>query len=244
MPSDAKFVGIDWAKHGWFSVGFDAGGGYGFQFGMFSDLIDHYGGASLILVDIPIGLSEGGPQERACDVLARRLVRPRGSSVFPAPTRQAVHKVTYQAGSSTNAALTGKKLSRQSWRIAPGIQEVDELIQSLDGPRRERVREVHPEVCFWALNGKNPLANAKKKAQGQEERVRILERIEPQTRDMLRDALRDHERHAAADDVLDALAAALTAREGYPDKLQTVPDEPPRDARGLPMEMVFYNPTP
>ena len=71
----------------------------------------------------------------------------------------------------------------------------------------------------------------------------MLERVESRAREMLDEALRDHGHHAAPDDILDALAAAVTAREGYPDRLETVPDEPPRDARGLPMEMVFYNPT-
>ena len=42
----------------------------------------------------------------------------------------------------------------------------------------------------------------------------------------------------ARDDILDALVAAIIATRGE-DQLKTVPEDPPKDARGLPMEMVF-----
>jgi predicted RNase H-like nuclease len=51
-------------------------------------------GEALIVIDIPIGLTDGGP--RACDVAARKLLgAPRNSSVFPAPSRQALAAATY-----------------------------------------------------------------------------------------------------------------------------------------------------
>ncbi len=243
--SSAKFVGVDGCKAGWFSVDLDGDGGVGFGvFRTLRRLQEHYLGAVLILVDIPIGLSEGGPEERVCDAISRRLIRPRGSSVFRAPTRQAVYESSYRMASDTNAALTGKKLSQQSWGIAPKIREMDELLRHPSSPPETPIREVHPEVCFWALNAKRPLNHGKKKPEGIRERVGVLRRIEPRAREMLREALESHGRHAAPDDVLDALAAAVTAREGYPDKLQTVPENPQKDAHGLPMEMVFYNPNP
>ena len=48
----------------------------------------------------------------------------------------------------------------------------------------------------------------------------------------------------AKDDILDALAAAVTgwlAGSGR-GKLATLPSEPPKDAKGLPMEMVYWQP--
>ena len=245
--SNAKFVGVDGCKAGWFSIGLGDSEDVAVEvFGTFRQLEEHYVRAALILVDIPIGLSEGGSQERACDAIARRLIRPRHSSVFRAPTRQATYETSYRNASDTNRTLTGKKLSQQSWGIALKIREVDALLRSLDQSRRERVREVHPELCFWALNNQRPMAFAKKdrEGRGQRERVRVLHRLEPRTDSILGDALRSHGNHAAADDVLDALAAAVTAREGHPDELQTLPADPPEDAHGLPMEMVFYNPNP
>ena len=48
----------------------------------------------------------------------------------------------------------------------------------------------------------------------------------------------------AEGDILDALAAAVTARRGWPDQLQTLPEkkECQRDGKGLRMEMVFWEP--
>ena len=61
-------------------------------FPTFGELLAHYAGAKLILVDIPIGLpeSKGG---RDCDRKARKLLgRRSASSVFPTPTRQTVQQ--------------------------------------------------------------------------------------------------------------------------------------------------------
>ena len=44
-----------------------------------------------------------------------------------------------------------------------------------------------------------------------------------------------------ADDILDALAAAVTALLGN-DHLVSIPDEAETDSCGLPMEMVYYIP--
>ena len=79
---------MDGCKGGWFSVGIDRTGGFEMKlFCSFRKLLDYYGGAKLILVDIPIGLPEG-KDGRDCDRTVRRLLsRPQRSSVFPTPTR-------------------------------------------------------------------------------------------------------------------------------------------------------------
>ena len=48
----------------------------------------------------------------------------------------------------------------------------------------------------------------------------------------------------ADDDILDALAAAITARIGCQqgNELRTLPENPPTDSKGLPMEMVYAKP--
>ena len=95
--SKIEFVGVDGCPSGWFSVGFDSLGGYELKvFPAFSEVLDYYSNAKLVLVDIPIGLPEG-PGGRECDDEARdKLGSPRRSSVFTAPTRQTVE----QAGKS------------------------------------------------------------------------------------------------------------------------------------------------
>ena len=48
---------------------------------------------------------------------------------------------------------------------------------------------------------------------------------------------------AAGDDVLDALAVALTGHLGEGAR-QTIPGQPDHDLVGLPMEMVYWSPPP
>ena len=102
-------------------------------------------------IDIPIGLLDGS---RACDKGARTLLkRPRGSSVFPAPCRAALHAETYKEASAVNRQRTGRGLSQQAWGIAPKIKQVDDAITP---ECQQWAFEVHPEVCFWALNQTPP----------------------------------------------------------------------------------------
>jgi hypothetical protein len=61
------------------------------------------------------------------------------------------------------------------------MAEVDTLL--LVAPAlRPRVREVHPEVRFWALNGHASLQHPKSKPEGRNERIALLSRYEPETR--------------------------------------------------------------
>ena len=103
--SKSKFVGVDGCPYGWFSVGLDNCEGYEVQvFKTFDELLDHYADARLVLVDIPIGLPQGG-EGRDCDREARKLLgRPRGSSVFPTPTRPTVKQAAKSPGDYHGAA--------------------------------------------------------------------------------------------------------------------------------------------
>ena len=243
--SNAKFVGVDGCKAGWFSIGLGDGEGHELEvFGEFAQLVHHFSSAALILVDIPIGLRDSGPGERQCDMKARGMVGPRRSSVFPAPVRQALNEATFEDASRVNRSVRDKGISKQTWAIMPKIAEVDCLLATVP-TERERVREVHPELLFWALNGRQAMGHNKRKVPGRNERMAVLRRLEPSAQEVFERALdRWLRKEVARDDILDALAAAVTAREGFRKKLQTVPDNPPKDAYGLPMEMVFYNPHP
>ena len=84
------------------------------------------------------------------------------------------------------------------------------------------------------------MEHPKKRKKGQDERICVLEGIEPRTQAIFNKALSDFLRKCVAkDDILDALAAAVTARLGH-DQLQTIPKCPPKDCKGLPMEMVYW----
>ena len=247
--SKSQFVGVDGCPSGWFSVGFDSEGCYELKvFPAFSELLDYYRDAKLVLVDIPIGLPEG-PGGRECDQEARNKLRPhRSSSVFSAPTRQTVKQAAlspgdYECAKKVEQCATrpeGKGISKQAFAIAPKIAQVDRFLRCRDSNATPKVQEVHPEVCFWALNGKKAMEFNKKEDKGEEQRIRVLERFEPRTRAMYREAGRRFVGGGVGkDDILDALAAAVTARLGH-DWLKTIPECPPRDCKGSPMEMVYW----
>ena len=112
-----------------------------------------------VMVDVPIGLTDSGPRE--CDLQARaHLKAPRSSSVFPAPVRPTLVATTYAQACQIGEKADGRKLSQQAWAILPKIREVDMFLRS-DPTFQQWVREVHPEVCFWAWNGNKAMANRK-----------------------------------------------------------------------------------
>jgi len=104
---------------------------------------------------------------------------------------------------------------------------------------RQKIREVHPEILFWALNAQSPMSHSKKKRTGYQERLDVLRRHFPKTDELVNEALSSHRRkQVAKDDILDALAAAvigLCARS----RLATIPINPEKDDFGLNMEMIY-----
>lgn len=190
--------------------------------------------ARSILIDVPIGLYDG---RRTCDMQAKSVLSRHNSRVFLAPTRSAVAAATWADANAVNREVAGSGLGKQAWAIVPRIRAADEYLRR-DAAARRLIRECHPEICFWALTGRPVTAN-KKSAEGQQARLTILERFIPGAGALLADALgRWRRRELAADDVIDALVAAVTAAAPIRD-LATLPAWPPRDACGLPMEMVY-----
>jgi len=194
----------------------------------------------LILIDVPIGLREIDSKERSCDKEARKLLGPeRGTSVFPAPCRAAVYAATNDEAKIINAQKTGRSLSEQTLAIIPKIREVDKFLND-NISARSRIREIHPEVCFWALNGFEPMRCSKKAEEGYLERTEVLCSVYPYTEDLVCHALKAYSRsRLSRDDILDALVAAVTASKGR-QGLLTIPENPEADSKGLPMEMVYY----
>jgi predicted RNase H-like nuclease len=81
----------------------------------------------------------------------------------------------------------------------------------------------------------------KKRSAGARERLKALQEIEPRSREIFEEARPAFRKDVARDDILDALVAAVTAYRGH-GRLQTAPQRPPTDAKGLPMEIVYYTP--
>lgn len=234
------FVGVDSCKAGWLAISLTEESKW--QVDVFTDISSLWNqckDSRLILIDIPIGLRDSGSNERSCDKPARRLLgRKRGSSVFPVPCRSAIYANITEA-SDINKRLTDRRLSKQVLGIIPKIKEVDELL-SADTTVRSQIREIHPEICFWALNGKKSMTFSKKDERGIQERKEVLISVYPYCGDIFNYAEREYLRNEVArDDILDALVAAVTAskeRQG----LSTIPENPVFDSKGLPIEMVYY----
>ena len=236
-----RFIGIDGCKDGWFCVFLNDDNDWSYQVvpgaGVLGEVV---GRATIVLIDIPIGLLDKGPDERLCDRAARKLLGAgRASSVFPSPARQSLDAGNYQQALAINRESTGRGLSQQAWAIVPKIREIDELLTS--HPNLQGVlRECHPELCFWALNSQSSMQYNKKKEEGKHERLAVLEKIFPQCHELYQQASSEFLRKQVAhDDIIDAMACAVTAKYGY-GKYTTVPGNPVRDVTGLPMEMVFW----
>ena len=204
-----------------------------------ADLVAEADDSDHIFVDIPIGLPDGR-EGRLCDTEARRRLAPyRTSSVFPVPVRSALTAETYEEASEKNRKASGKKLSKQTYAIMPKIREMDSLLRGSAKAQRV-VREVHPEICFWALAGGSPMRHNKKTRRGFDERVAVLERFHPSAVRCFDEIRTGYPRRSdlADDDILDAMAVAITASANR-GALRTLPELPVEDSCGLPMEMVY-----
>lgn len=161
-------IGVDGCRGGWLAI---SGNGREVNYQVFAtmaELLAAHREASGIFIDIPIGLPWAGCPVRPCDALAREKLGHRHVCVFPAPSRAACYAVRAGKNADTarqlNLSAIGKSLSAQALGICSKVAEVDELLLTNMQARR-RVREVHPEVCFWAINKQKPLDAAKLPAQ-------------------------------------------------------------------------------
>jgi predicted RNase H-like nuclease len=166
-----------------------------------------------LAIDIPIGLLDCS---RACDKEARKLLgQPRGTSVFAAPCRAALSAATHAAASEINRKRTGRGLSQQAFGIVPKIKQVDEEMTS---DSQSWAFEIHPEVCFWALNQHQPMKHNKKTKEGAAERVAVIRPVFPEIERHLANRLS----RVGADDLLDAAAAAWTALRWHRNEAESV----------------------
>ncbi len=171
-------VGVDGCRGGWLAVRLSRDSAS--ECRIFPDMATLWAAhrqAALILVDIPIGLPEYA-NDRTCDQAARKVLGPRRASVFPVPCRAAVYAPDYDAAITINEKITGKRIFKATWNLIPRMRQVDELLQA-DAQARGVIREAHPEVLFWGLNKKRPMASYKKEAAGEAERLEVLQRVYP-----------------------------------------------------------------
>ena len=182
----------------------------------FAGLLERIGPARVIGVDIPIGVPER--DFRGLDLVARREAGPRGHSVFITPPRAALEAESHAEAVAVSRRLTGQGLSRQSYGLRAKIFEVEACLAG-GGPA---IREVHPELSFAAMKGR-PADWPKRSYNGLMERRALLE-AEGIRLPIELPAIGS----TPADDVLDAAAAAWSARRIAAGTHRTVPERPER----------------
>jgi predicted RNase H-like nuclease len=140
---------------------------------------------------------------------AEMLEQPRGTSVFAAPCRAALTAKNHAESSAINQQKTGRGLSQQAFGIGTKIRQVDDAITS---DCQQWAFEVHPEVCFWALNGQRPMKHNKKTKAGVAERLSLLSPIFPE----IHHYIADRQARVGVDDLLDAAGCGLDRAEAAP----------------------------
>jgi predicted RNase H-like nuclease len=214
-------------------------------------------GATVIGIDMPIGLPDDAP--RPSDRAARVLLGPRRSTLFPTPMRAVLDAVDYPDALARSRAVSGRGLSKQAWNLVPAIRQVRTAALAAQHSGGQRFVEVHPETSFTVMAGR-PLAS-KRTPEGVAERVAALVAAlgesglvahglrdpvglvcpaeDTETAEGAADARADDAAAAmgrfGVDDVLDALAAAWSARRYALGEATVLGDGV--DADGLPMTL-------
>lgn len=197
----SRVLGVDACKKGWVGLSNELRGYFGRTIGELVETADAEGVLRVVAIDIPIGLPVNGP--RQADMLARKVVGRRSSSVFSTPVRGALAASSHAEATAFSKRVTGKGLSQQAYALGAKILEVDSWAHR---SASRRVIEVHPEVSF-ATMANRPLSHPKSTWAGSEERRALLRAagiVVPAELGVAGEM-------AGADDVLDAAAALWTA---------------------------------
>jgi predicted RNase H-like nuclease len=164
-------------------------------------------------IDIPIGLPDS--TIRQADVLARRALPGRASSVFTTLTRPAYLAADRAAADAVNRGLSGQGVGAQAFALRAKILEVDAWLRTR--PTVDVV-EVHPEVSFATMTG-GPLPG-KRTPEGQQARLAALAAAGIARPSVLKGG------GYAPDDVLDACAVAWSAHRRATGDSRWLPDPP------------------
>ena len=179
-------------------------------------------------VNLPMGLpdlpAQGG---RECDREARKVLgKARGSGVFSPPHRNALDCTTPEQAREQG-------VGRRSFILLPQIRELDRIIN----PQRQSwIKEAHPELSFYTMDGLCPVEEKRRTVPGRHQRTQLLRQYFYQVDEGLN---RFPSRVASPDDVLDAYAAAWTAMRVLSGEAGHVPKDPPRDSRGIEMAIWY-----
>lgn len=239
----SKYVGVTWTPAGLFGVILREDGDPETDFfpSVWS-LWKYHSNATRILVDVPLGLPVDS--RRTCDVEAKRLLGEYHQRLFYTPTRQAVYEQHFETAKRVNERA-GFSIQNQVWALVPRIRELDEFLDRHHGAI-DRIAETRPELCFFGFNDRTPVEPSRRTPEGNAHRLDLLETVFEEARPLF-ESCRD--RYLSPDyasflrdeaDILDAMVTAVAARRPG-EQLGKLPPatDPPRDDRGLPMQLVY-----
>ena len=181
----------------------------------------------IAMIDIPIGLPESG--YRTCDLEAKQLLGAHASRVFTGARRPLLKFKSREQAHDWFKRRGEPGVSCQLWCLTEKIRQVDQIMT----PERQRtIKETHPELVFLRLNHDEPLPG-KKTPDGRLRRRDLIFR----EGFIAIDKWLEHCRlgtGAKPDDVLDACACAIAARDG---RIRLPQGRQETDERDLKMEI-------
>ena len=232
-PDAPLVAGVDAAKGGWVVAITTIDPGSPVAFSLRPSFADVWAeaqtqGVVAVGVDMPIGLP--GQERRRSDIEARELLGPRRSSLFWTPPLCVLNAADHAEANRRSRAETSRGLSIQAFHLLPKVREVRAVLapEDLYPQARPQAAEVHPETSFAVLAGQ-PMSAPKRQPAGQAERMAALA---PEFDNL--DGLPPPLKGATFDDLLDATAAAWTARR-MAAGIATILGQGEIDATGFPM---------
>lgn len=228
-------IGVDGCKGGWITAVLTNGNLTLKRYETISAILSDYPDFGSFLIDMAIGLPSSAEEQRP-DGIAKKLLGPRASTIFPIPCRQAVIAASENEQKLANMKIMHKSLSKQTTAIIPKIKELDEYLLA-HAEYQNVIKESHPEVCFLRLNSQ-VLMSKKSETSGMEERKKVLVRYCKAIEDISPVEL-SKKLECRPDDILDAICMAVTADLDQQGKTETIPEQPQKDEKGLLMRMVI-----
>ena len=234
INSDFYSVGIDGCKGGWIAAAICRGELKLYKFASINEITDKLP-FDACMIDMVIGLQGNEAQVRP-DGMARKILKGRASTVFPAPCRKAVYGKTKEERLQANIEVLHKEFPSQTDAIIPKMRELDEFLQ-VNMQYKNRLQESHPEVCFARLNG-GVLRTSKHDMEGIRERAAVIADFLPEvTEGWIVESARKMQ--CNADDIVDSVCLAIVANLLMQGKTESIPPEPMTDDTGLLMQMII-----
>lgn len=189
-------------------------------------------------IDMVIGCPDRArPGGRQCDRQARQLLgSPRSASVFSPPAYDALQAESYEEALRRNRASApdAPGLSKQTYHLLPKMRS---LAERMTPAHQKWVREVHPELSFYAMNRNEPARASKHLEPG---RSRRLELLRANGFSEVAEAVTSRPASVDPDDVLDAFATCWTAhriQKGTASRCPPQDQNAPRNDRNMRMEI-------